>query len=369
MRQGWSVASLAVAVMVSGAMVIPCLAPAGEVPMASSYRALAPIRHGNLEVFPVVTASSHDTQNFLTLDEGLRSGDVIVSESGNISPLIRPRNRNLIPPPRIGAGAQVNQLVLVNNSKRPLILLAGEIVTGGKQDRVIGKDRLVPAESDPIDLSVFCVEPGRWAGAKMSFSGGGIGAGMALPGVRAKAMADKDQAQVWSEVRSAQARVEALASSPQAAGVIAATTSYAKVMENEEVKQKVDAVAAPMQRDYQGLIKQLRDRNAVGVVVAVNGEIIWADVFASTNLLEKYWPKLVRSYAAEAYVSRPRDKQVDVKAAQQFLEELEGRRETVETEPGLYRHTEISGDGFRAFELTSLLPKTGFDLHLAKMAE
>jgi hypothetical protein len=369
MRLRWSIASLAVAVMVSAAMVIPCLAPAGEVPAVSSYKALAPIRHGNLEVFPVVAASSHDTQNFLTLDEGLRSGDVIVSESGNISPLIRPRNRNIVPPPRIGASAQVNQLVLVNNSKRPLLLLAGEIVTGGKQDRVIGKDRLVPAESDPIDLSVFCVEPGRWTGAKMSFSGGGIGAGMAQPGVRAKAMADKDQAQVWSEVRSAQARVEALASSPQAAGVIAGTTSYAKVMENDEVKQKVDAVAAPMQRDYQSLIKQLRDRNAVGVVVAVNGEIIWADVFASTNLLEKYWPKLVRSYAAEAYVSRARDKQVNVKAAQQFLEELEGRHETVETEPGLYRHTEISGDGFRAFELTSLLPKTGFDLHVAKMAE
>jgi len=49
-------------------------------------------------------------------------------------------------------------------------------------------------------------------------------------------------------------------------------------------------------------MKQLRDRNAVGVVVAVNGELIWADVFASTELLQKYWPKLVRSYA-EAMVT------------------------------------------------------------------
>ena len=47
----------------------------------------------------------------------------------------------------------------------------------------------------------------------------------------------------------------------------------------------------------------------------------------------------------------------------------QGRHETVDSEPGLYRHTEISGEGFRAFELTSLLPKTGFDLHIAKMAE
>jgi hypothetical protein len=107
----------------------------------------------------------------------------------------------------------------------------------------------------------------------------------------------------------------------------------------------------------------------VGVVVAVKGEIVWADIFASTNLLEKYWPKLVRSYAAEAIVTKAGGSEVGVQSAQEFLDKTEGRRETVENEPGLYRHTEIVGPGFTVFELTSLLPKTGFDLHLAKMAE
>ena len=116
-------------------------------------------------------------------------------------------------------------------------------------------------------------------------------------------------------------------------------------------------------------VRQLRDQNAVGVVVAVNGEIVWADIFASTNLLEKYWPKLVRSYAAEAVVTRTKDHRANIQQAQEYLNHLDGRHETVDSEPGLYRHTEIVGDGFRAFELTSLLPKTGFDLHVAKMAE
>jgi len=106
-----------------------------------------------------------------------------------------------------------------------------------------------------------------------------------------------------------------------------------------------------------------------GVSVAVNGQIVWADLFASTSLLEKYWPKLVRSYAAEAVVTRTTNREVDTKQAQEFLSHIDGRHETVDSEPGLYRHTEIAGDGFRAFELTSLLPKTGFDLHIAKMAE
>jgi len=366
MRPKLLILVLSLVVVVGLAVLIPCLAPAGEVSSTYHYKVLTPIQHGNLAVFPVAVGVSHDTQGFLTLDEGLRSGEVVVSESGSVTPLVRPRH-GVIPPPQRGGGAQVNQLVLVNNSKRPLILLAGEIVTGGKQDRVIGKDRLVPAESDPIDLGVFCVEPGRWIGPKMSFDP--MGSPMAAPGVRAKAMVDKDQQKVWSEVRRSQARVAAQMPSPAAAEVVKGTTSYAKVMQNDGVKEKVDSVAVPIQHDYQSLIKQLRDRNAVGVVVAVNGEIIWADIFASTSLLEKYWPKLVRSYAAEAIVSRVRNQEPDIKAAQQFLDDMEGRREMVETEPGLYRHTEITGDSFKAFELTSLLPKTGFDLHLAKMAE
>ena len=125
---------------------------------------LAPISRGNLTIFPVVADRTHDTQNFLTLDEGMRSGEVVVSEAGSVRPLVRGHER-YIP----SDGAEVNRLVLVNNSDRPLILLAGEIVTGGKQDRVVGKDRIVPAKSDPIDLSVFCVEPERWVAAKSHF--------------------------------------------------------------------------------------------------------------------------------------------------------------------------------------------------------
>jgi len=334
---------------------------AGEIPSGSEYKVLAPIRQGNLTVFPVVGAVSHNTNEFLTLDEGLRSGEVVVTESGSVQPLIRRRSR-----PIRNDSAQVNRLVLVNNSKRPLILLAGEIVTGGKQDRVIGKDRLVPAESDPVDLSVFCVEPGRWTATSGSF--GAFYGNMAQPAVRAKAMGDKNQSKVWDEVGKSRDSF-ALEVAPSAAGGVAETSSYARVIQNSEVQKRVDSVAEPIQRSYQSLIRQLRDQNAVGVVVAVNGQIIWADIFASTNLLEKYWSKLARSYAAEAIVTKAKGYQVHTKSAQQFLEDMEGRHQTVESEPGLYRHTEISGDGFKAFELTSLLPKTGFDLHVAKMAE
>jgi hypothetical protein len=350
----------------------PCLLQAGEIASASGYSLLSPIRSGNLTVFPVASNKSYDTAEFLTLDEGLRSGEVVVTEAGQARGLIRRRREeaSLVHP--IG-GADVNRLVLVNNSKRPLLLLAGEIVTGGKQDRVIGKDRIVPAESDPVDLSVFCVEPGRWVAtngnSKEQFStGGGMGTVIASPGVRASAMAAKNQQQVWDNVgRSKQAMELAVAGG--AAAEVSSTTSYARVMDNKEVQQKVDAVAEPVQRNYESVIRQLRDKNAVGVVVAVNGDIVWADIFASTQLLQKYWPKLVRSYAAEAVVTRAKSAEASRKDAQRFLDDLEGRHETAETEPGLYRQTEITGDGFKVFELQSLLPKTGFAVHLAKMSD
>ncbi len=346
---------------------------AGE--RVSGYEVLAPIAHGNLTIFPVVASSarlSHDTGSFLTLDEGLRSGDVVVTEAGKIAPLMRRRPVRPYPLPPLqerplpyDGGAQVNRLVLVNNSNRPLILLAGEIVTGGKQDRVVAKDRIVSPKSEPIDLSVFCVEPGRWVEMASNFKS--LASAMAQPSVRRRAMVDKDQQKVWAEVGKSSASMAKVLPATSA-GALASTSSYAGVMRNEDVKRQLDAVAAPIERSYESLIHELRARKAVGVVVAVNGDIIWADLFASTSLLEKYWPKLIRSYAAEAITNRVASSHADVKAAQAFLDNFQGRRESVESEPGVYRHTEISGDGFTAIELTSLLPGTSFDIHIAKMA-
>src|SRR5262249_620000 len=104
--------------LIAGAIIAPCLRGA-EVTSTSPYQVLDPIRHGNLSIFPVVSSTSHDTHSFLTLDEGLRSGEVVVSEAGSISPLVRPRHGTGVwREGRPADGAQVNRLVLVNNSKK-----------------------------------------------------------------------------------------------------------------------------------------------------------------------------------------------------------------------------------------------------------
>ena len=355
---------------------------------AGDYKVLPPISHGDLSIFPIVSAKTHDTSGFITLDEGIRSGEVVVTEVGNLHSSMQ-RRQPYVQPYR--GGAEVNRLVLVNNSKHPLILLAGEVVTGGKQDRVVGKDRIVPAESDPVDLSVFCVEHGRWVESSTKFDT--HASVMLQPSVRMKAMADQDQQKVWDAVGQSRSAMAAAIPSPPppnynagttggvvgsttetvevtaSAAELNSTTSYAKARENRAVKQQVESIVKPMQKSYESVIKQLRNQNAIGVVVAVKGRIVWADMFASSSLLDKYWPKLLESYATEAMTASGTRTDVSIIDAQAFLNNWQARHEVVDSEPGLYRQRELIGDKFKAFELTSLLEKATFDVHLSKMAE
>ncbi|HUI84389.1 MAG TPA: DUF6569 family protein [Candidatus Binatia bacterium] len=323
-------------------------------PSNESFHVLSPITHGNLTIFPVVGGPEYDTSRFLTLDEGVRSGSVIITEAGSLQGLVR-RGTSV----SRHAGAEVNRLVLVNNSDRPLLLLAGEIVTGGKQDRVIGADRVVPPKSDPIDLSVFCVEPGRWVERTAQF--GSMKSQMAQPSVRVPAMAARDQQEVWNRVAAANQAVEVTSAAPLVAG--RGTTSYAATMAAPQVQEKIDSVAG----NYEGILRELRKAGAKGVVVAINGNLVWADLFASDDLLTRYWQKLIRSYAAESLTTVSAKGEATQKSAQAFLDRMSGNREVIETEPGIFRRVEVSGDGYKVFTLTALTPKTDFNVHVAKM--
>ncbi len=372
------------------------------------YKVLAPIESGNLLLFPVVRASgksgvpgdrssslgwkSPGATPFITLDEGIKSGQVEVTEAGRARGLVRDRGVIGVPPYR-GDGYpqypnhnegyrsdEVNTLVLVNNSDKPLLLLAGEIVTGGKQDRVIAKDRIVPAGSEPIDLGVFCIEPGRWTASSDTFGASGKTSAhsfMVQPSVREKAMVAKDQQEVWNSVRGSinQMEVAAAPSSSSSMDVGSGsgyyrsmgTTSYARVMENSSVSAKVDEEAASVMKAREQVIAQLRKEGAIGVVVAVRGEIVWADLFADTDLLSRYWTKLVRSYAAESLTESGNHAAPTVADAQHFLDAPTGGTETSEGDVGVYRYRELRSGGTETFVLESLLPGTGYDVHISKL--
>jgi len=146
------------------------------------------------------------------------------------------------------------------------------------------------------------------------------------------------------------------------------TTSYAKAMQSAEVSEKVDEAAAPVMQAREQVLAKLRDEHAVGVVVAVRGEIIWADLFASTDLFARYWTKLVRSYAAESLVPGGDDRAAPTIAdAQHFLDAPAGGTENSEGDVGVYRYRDLKSDRTETFVLESLLPGTGYDVHISKM--
>jgi hypothetical protein len=61
----------------------------------------------------------------------------------------------------IQAGDQFT-LLIENNGPLDLFIHIGDLVKGGRQDRTIGVDFIVPSKSGRLPIPVFCVEQARW---------------------------------------------------------------------------------------------------------------------------------------------------------------------------------------------------------------
>src|SRR5581483_1267888 len=153
------------------------LAEGGAFDLAPGQKVLAPIQFKQLTIFPVVqqAAAPVDTTQYLTLADGLKARLVKVTEDKG--------------------GAQVNRVTVANLSAKPLLLLGGEVILGGQQDRILGKDTILPAHEE-MSLEVFCVEHGRWSGHGGFTASGGIVDGKA----RLRARFESNQQAVWDEV-------------------------------------------------------------------------------------------------------------------------------------------------------------------------
>jgi hypothetical protein len=350
----------AVAPVISNKVLEPEPSPAVE----NSWRLLPGITYENITLFPVVSSGGADTSAFLTLDEGLASGEVVVTEQGSD---VLFRTDRVTQSPGSSGWAAVNQLVLINRSKRPLLLLAGELVSGGKQDRIIGKDRIVPVGADPLPLDVFCVEHGRWSsGSRFSAA-----KTMVHPSVREQAALAKDQNQVWSAVRAGSTSsvavsgaAEAILAAPmitadsisESVQVSAPTQAYSKIYEDGRVGASVDEMVSKLERRFEKAVDGLKGERVVGVIVAYGDEVAWSDIFASPELFNHYWMKLLRSYSVEA-LARPRVREVATETdAREFLRRLNGKT-VEESEPNVYRWREITEGRLALIELDALTPK------------
>lgn len=223
---------------------------------------LAPVKYQSLTLVPIVATGETSSEDFLVLDEAMEKGLVTIAEQGE---------------------GNVNSLTLVNRSKQPLFVMSGEVVIGGKQDRIIGKNTVV-AQTATEAVPVFCVEHGRWSGRQAGFSTAGV---LAHSSLRSAADYD-DQSDVWEEV----------AEKNEKRGTSNPTNTYRA----SAAQQKGSTVAA-FEEHFDaslGKLPALARLRVVGYVVALNGEVVAVDVFENPRLLAKLDRKLRRSYYAEA---------------------------------------------------------------------
>ena len=358
----------------------------------SEWVVLAPVTHKNLTIFPVrAGAERAPLEGYITLDEGTRDGTVVITERGvggapreNANVVRAPnnaRNARSVANERVqqaegGAdNASVNELALVNKSGKKLLLLAGEVIVGGKQDRIVQEDRIIPPTGEPVALNVFCVEHGRWtprgASETVNVSAGAAGRGsvmvdgaeasqpakfkslgaVAHPKLRGAAQDKKEQTAVWSEVRANNVRLN----------TVNTTDTYQEVYASREVVAQMD--------DYiKALEREVLQPGVAGVVVARGGRVVWADLFATPELFARYWPKLLKSYAVDALGDAQKQDGGGATAADatRYLAERAGTVTTV-TQEGVYQLTKTEHRSYAVFELRDVALATPARLHYNKM--
>lgn len=316
-----------------------------------------PAVHDNLAIYLIRGASAPGPVP-LTLKEAVEQGQVIVSETG-----------------------QVNELMIENTSTSEVFIQAGDLVKGGKQDRVLMVSLVLPPKSGKLPIASFCVEHGRWTSRGTEDVSRFHSAAEAMPsrsallamaapsapsetasrpvepsarqgrttlaGIAPQNDTAAKQRKVWDDVAKTQEKLKsnlgAAVAAPQSA------TSLQLSLENERLKKA--------RGDYITALKSAgeADDEIIGYVVAINGQMASANVYPSNGLFRKMWEKQLAASVTEAIGEKAKDaKPVPAPAAavaQEFLQTMEKgapqerpilanlKQETREVEKGLYNET------------------------------
>lgn len=243
----------------------------GAASAASEVKLSGPYKHGNLTVFLVHGEDQLKGRKFITLAEAMAKKKVIVHETGN-----------------------VNELQIENVSNDDVYVQAGEIVKGGRQDRTLSSDFILPKKSGKQPISSFCVESGRWSQRKGEAAGQFSTSenALATKSLKVAARKAKDQGQVWREVEATQGKLAEKVKAPVKSEVSA--TSLELTLRNGQVEKQTT--------EYVGALEKLPESHAdaVGFVFAINGKLNSAEVYGSPQLFRALWPKLLKSSAVEA---------------------------------------------------------------------
>ena len=238
----------------------------------TAYRISQAYTHKNLSIFLIHGKNETSKTNIMTLAEALE--------------------RKLF---RVYETSDVNELMVENLSRdQDVFIQSGDIVKGGKQDRVLATSIIIPARSGRVSIDAFCVESGRWEKRKNEDSSQFTSSNDRIVSKELKLAANdtRSQQEVWAKVSEAQKRL-----SDNLGGSVAAAESSSSLqlsLENGRVSANVD--------DYIRYLSNIivGKTDVIGYAFAINGQINSADIYVSNALFKKLWPKMLKAAAVEA---------------------------------------------------------------------
>ncbi|MBM4163084.1 MAG: hypothetical protein FJ222_01365 [Lentisphaerae bacterium] len=262
-----------------------------------------PAAYGRLTVFPLEIGDPMGPPAIRSLDEALSQNWITIREYEE---------------------SRVSAVIVRNESRQTVFMMAGEILGGGRQDRILQKDVLLTPGLGAIAVPVYCGEQDRWKGTRDSFDRAPEMAGQTL---RRLAVRENSQSAIWTEIDQ----------QIKAAGVSAPTRSYQSLYNDPDVGRRIT--------DRVERFRHIRTRRTVGLVTVASGRVVSADLFGDADLCAALWDKIMRSHVAdypqEEHWRKDREMVYDNHAAtvKRFLDEL--------SRTGLSRqHTPGAGESF-----------------------
>jgi len=251
-------------------------------------RISGPFVHDNLAIF-LVHGASQPGPAPLTLGEAMAKGDAKVHETQN-----------------------VNSLEIEIKGDAEVFIQSGDIVKGGKQDRVLTVSMLLRPGAGRVPIDAFCVEEGRWQQRGTEDIRSFASASAVVPSreiklaIKAPASADAQagrmsatvahQQKVWQSVDATQQRLTRALGATVASP--ASPSSLQLALENKKLAEVRTRYVDALQRIGE------QEPDVIGYVFAVNGRINSGEVYAGNGLFRRMWRKLLESSANEALGAR-----------------------------------------------------------------
>ena len=225
----------------------------------------------NLRIIPIRPKNGfgNNAPHVISLSQAMKQGLATISERGSAST------------------ENVHFLRINNNSDQTIFISSGEIVSGGRQDRIIAQDTLLAPTGHDQYISAMCVEELRWSDKEKKFSYQNF----ANPALRKILDESKNQVLIWREIGK---QLEENKIPNKSASYLARVSDKRMIQLNDE---------------YFNYFKESfkhSDSTIVGFVCMTGDKVIGSDIYASSDMFYNQLEPLLKGYCDQAvYMGKP----------------------------------------------------------------